>query len=277
MESAQTLPAVRAESDNELSISRSPHIILEEARKAAVALKEVISSKAKKVMFKGEQYIEAEDWQTIGKFYNVAAKIEWTKYVEFGTAKGWEARAVVIHIPNGKEISAAEAMCLTDEANWGHKPLNQLRSMAQTRATSKALSTVLRWVVVMAGYRGTPLEEMYSDAEVVSSQRAAKAVSPAAPATAPATSGEEVTWNAATMVRDITDMLAKMNSGDQELMEAQLKTLTSWNDKETKEAKWLTVGDLPNVAKNKPDWLKGVRKKVFAEYQKAFDAMGNPK
>src|SRR3990167_4301795 len=32
--------------------------------------------------------------------------------------------------------------------------------MAQTRAGSKALSNVLRWVVVLAGYKGTPAEEM---------------------------------------------------------------------------------------------------------------------
>jgi hypothetical protein len=32
--------------------------------------------------------------------------------------------------------------------------------MAQTRATSKALGSVLRWIVTLSGYSGTPAEEM---------------------------------------------------------------------------------------------------------------------
>lgn len=267
----QNLPVVRPEEGRELSISRAPTVVLEEARKAASALKEVISNKAKKVMFNGEQYIEAEDWQTIGKFYNVAAKIEWTKYVEFGSAKGWEARAVVIHIPTGNEVSAAEAMCLTDEKNWGYKPLNQLRSMAQTRATSKALSTVLKWVVVMAGYRATPAEEMDDMDE-------SRATSPRpSPSSPPAE--ETMPFEAAALVTGIRDMLGKLNGNDPELMENHLKQLTLWTDKESKQEKWLTLADLPGVAKHKPAWLKGVHKKVQAEYQKAlaFDAASNPK
>lgn len=39
-------------------------------------------------------------------------------------------------------------------------PMFQLRSMAQTRAASKVLSNVFRWVVQLAGYRGTPAEEI---------------------------------------------------------------------------------------------------------------------
>lgn len=39
-------------------------------------------------------------------------------------------------------------------------PEFQLRSMAQTRAGSKALRNVLAWVAVLAGYKPTPAEEM---------------------------------------------------------------------------------------------------------------------
>src|SRR5678816_2244550 len=39
-------------------------------------------------------------------------------------------------------------------------PSFQLRSMAQTRAASKALRNALAWVVVLAGYRPTPAEEL---------------------------------------------------------------------------------------------------------------------
>lgn len=39
-------------------------------------------------------------------------------------------------------------------------PMFQLRSMAQTRAGAKALRNALAWVVVLAGYKPTPAEEM---------------------------------------------------------------------------------------------------------------------
>ena len=194
----------------DLIIRRDPAEVLIEARKAAVALNDVISKKSKPVIFNGEQYLEFEDWQTVGRFYGITAKIVSTEPVTFGAVSGFLARAVAIHGPSGREVSAAEAMCLDDEDKWksrtkyewcyakksgGHSvedpgkdeiiwvdnpknpgrkapkkeriktgeervPLFQLRSMSQTRACAKALRNVLAWVVVLAGYRPTPAEEL---------------------------------------------------------------------------------------------------------------------
>lgn len=138
---------------------RSPEEILAEAQKAASALQGVVSTKRKPVIFKGEQYLEFEDWQTLGRFYGYTTLVEWTRPVEFGDARGFEARAIAID-KNGNTASAAEAMCLNDEPNWKDKPLFQLRSMAQTRACAKALRNILAWVVILAGYRPTPAEEI---------------------------------------------------------------------------------------------------------------------
>ena len=144
-----------------MSVSRPPEVVLAEAQRAAQALTTVIKSKKKKpVMFAGEQYLEYEDWQTVGRFYGITAKVEKVAYVEYGDHRGFEARASAILAPSGQVISAAEAICLDDEANWAHKPLYQLKSMSQTRACAKALRNVLAWVVVLAGYRATPAEEM---------------------------------------------------------------------------------------------------------------------
>ena len=138
---------------------RSPEEILAEAQKAASALQRVVSTKRKPVIFKGEQYLEFEDWQTLGRFYGYTTLVEWTRPVEFEDGKGFEARAIAID-KNGNTASAAEAMCLNDEPNWKDKPLFQLRSMAQTRACAKALRNILAWVVILAGYRPTPAEEI---------------------------------------------------------------------------------------------------------------------
>jgi len=144
----------------ELGVSRPPEIVLEEARRAATALHDVISSKPKPVKYNGETYLELEDWLTVARFYGLTVRTRSTQYVEYGGARGWEAVADVWSIATEQVMSSAEAMCLSDEPNWSRKPMFQLRSMAQTRACAKALRNVLSWVVVLAGYRGTPAEEM---------------------------------------------------------------------------------------------------------------------
>lgn len=152
-----------------LAIADAPSEVLRAASEAAKALQDVIEKKPKKVRINGETYLEFEDWQTVGRFYGVTAHVEKTEDVEFSRGEGkppiigFLARARVIQVATGQEISAAEAMCLNDEKFWSGKPLYQLRSMAQTRACSKALRNVLSWVVVLAGYKGTPAEEMTFD------------------------------------------------------------------------------------------------------------------
>lgn len=178
---------------------RQPEDVLEEARRAAVALKGVIDLKKNKVVFNGETYLEFEDWQTVGRFYGCTVKVERTEFVQFGDVRGFECTAVVLD-RNQNIISQAESLCLSDEENWGMvseyewkdklddegkkiwdpnlrnnrggyvrekvlvgekpKPLFQLKSMAQTRACARALRQVFAWVVVLAGYQPSVAEEM---------------------------------------------------------------------------------------------------------------------
>jgi hypothetical protein len=167
----------------DLVLARDPEAVLEEAMRAAKALQKVISGKAKPVKFNGEIYLEFEDWQTCGRFYGITAKVEHTTLIQLADGtRGYEAHAVALYVPTGQVVSAADAMCLNDEDKWSHRakyewvngvrtkmgmepvPLFQLRSMAQTRACAKALRNVMAWVVVLAGYRPTPAEEMPDDA-----------------------------------------------------------------------------------------------------------------
>ena len=167
---------------------------------AAKALQDVLDKKKKPVIFNNERYIEFEDWQTLARFYGYSVQVRSTNFVDYGSAKGFEATADVLKVDTGQIVSSADAMCLNDEENWGARskyewkevlddngrkvydkslwggkggyvkekvlvgetpvPLFQLRSMAQTRACAKAFRNVLAWVVVLAGYRPTPAEEM---------------------------------------------------------------------------------------------------------------------
>lgn len=145
--------------NQDVQIYRDPTAVLADAKKAATALAQVVAGKKKPVIMNGEQYLEFEDWQTVGRFYGVTAKVVSTEFMDLSGVQGFQAKAVAIRA-DGMEVSAAESMCLNDEPNWKSKPLFQLRSMAQTRACAKALRNVLAWVVVLAGYKPTPAEEM---------------------------------------------------------------------------------------------------------------------
>lgn len=177
-------PEVAAQSEMMgVAVYRDPELVLAEARRAAVALQNVLNQKKDPVIFNKQQYLEFEDWQTVAKFYGVSAKVVSTGFVDFGGVQGFEARAVAVVNATGVEISAADSMCLNDEERWRSRavyewrdgptgkrervkvgeepvPLFQLRSMAQTRACAKALRSVFAWVVVLAGYKPTVAEEL---------------------------------------------------------------------------------------------------------------------
>lgn len=71
----------------------------------------------------------------------------------------WEA-AVEIRTPSGQIVGSAEAMCSRGEKTWAQRDDYALRSMAETRAESRAYRRAAGWIVHLAGYSPTPAEEM---------------------------------------------------------------------------------------------------------------------
>jgi len=158
--SGQELTVVDAQTTVLTTMETAPAAVLAEAQKAAAALKDVIARKPKPVVINGEQYLEFEDLQTVGRFYGYTAGSEGQpEFVELGGARGFKATAIAID-SRGIVRSRATAYCMDDEDRWGKAPTYQLASMAQTRANAKALRNVLSWVTVLAGYKATPAEEM---------------------------------------------------------------------------------------------------------------------
>ncbi len=155
---------------------------LEMAVRAAKALATVIAQKKKPVIINGEQYLEFEDWQTLGQFDGVTVRTGDAEPVEINGVRGAKAKAYLHNKHTGELIGGAEAYCMRDEEKWGTRPKYewqgegqtrkrikvgeevvpwfQLASMAQTRAGSKALRNKEAWIAVLAGYKPTPAEEM---------------------------------------------------------------------------------------------------------------------
>ena len=137
-----------------------PVEVLERATAVANALKPAIANQRMVVNIHGRDHITVEGWQTLGAMLGVTPVCVWTHPIE----KGWEAR-VEARTLDGRVIGAAEAECLRDERQWKTRDDFALRSMAQTRATSKALASVLRFVATLGGYEGTPAEEMPAETQ----------------------------------------------------------------------------------------------------------------
>lgn len=148
-------------------LRHEPATVIAEAKRAAEALIAQITSDPDHLVINGEIYPAYEDWQLLGRFFNVSASVVSTKYVEYGDVVGFEASAEALLMVDGRTIrvSAGDGLCLNDEWKWQDKPLFQLKSMAQTRACVKALRNTLAWVVVLAGFKPTPAEEMESERE----------------------------------------------------------------------------------------------------------------
>ncbi len=160
-------------------VMRSPETVLNEAQMVANALRRQADKLQLFKQIGGSKHLKIEGWQMVGAMFRVTAKVVETRFLDYGQVRGYEAVAEAYHIPTGQVVGRAEGMCLSDEENWGLRPkyekgengergtkvlvpvpLQQLRSMAQTRACSKVLSNAFKWIATMGGFAGTPAEEM---------------------------------------------------------------------------------------------------------------------
>jgi hypothetical protein len=198
-------------------------------------------------------HIDIEAWQTLAAFLGLAAVPVWTRRVidpatgtpervtyavrrevyRKGTTKAaikdgsavvervetaeidgysWEARVEVYK--DGALVSAGEAMVSRTEEAWRESDDHACRSMAQTRAASKAIAGVARWIVTLAGYQGTPNDDKPDD-----------------PAADPATSDTPRGQEASDELRNFTrNAIGWLLEGDLDATEAVLDKLAAQHD-----------------------------------------------
>ena len=132
-----------------------PALMVANAAQVSKELARIVEEKKLFTMIGGRKHIRVEGWTLLGAMLRAYPIIVWTRK----TDDGWEAR-VEVRTSDGTLVGAAESECLRSEKRWRDADDYAIRSMAQTRATSKALKTVLGFVFSMAGYETTPAEEM---------------------------------------------------------------------------------------------------------------------
>jgi hypothetical protein len=133
----------------------NPRAVIAKATEISDELARVIHDKRLYARIAGKEHVLVEGWTLLGSMLGLYPYTVWTKRLE----DGWEAR-VEARTVHGRAIAAAEAECLRAERKWAKADDYALRSMSQTRATSKALRQPLGFVMQLAGFEATPAEEM---------------------------------------------------------------------------------------------------------------------
>jgi len=150
-----------------------PDAMIEVASKRAQSLKKIIDQCGLSVRIGKGEHVMVEAWGTLARFDGCAmTQIGKATKREDGA---WEARAGLRRLSDGMIIAEAEHECGgPDDAGWHERknkdtgemePVSDYakKSMAITRAMGKVCRMNYSWIIVLAGYSATPLEEMPKD------------------------------------------------------------------------------------------------------------------
>lgn len=160
-----------------------PGEVIVKAAETAKPLAEVIRKQKLYKTIQGKNHVFVEGWTLLGSMLGVFPVVVWTRKLD----NGWEAR-VEARTMAGATVGAAEAQCLRTEARWKSADDYAIRSMAQTRATSRAMRGPLGFVIQLAGFQPEPAEDMPGGDEPPAKKARATASRAPAPAGEPSAS-----------------------------------------------------------------------------------------
>lgn len=108
----------------------------------------------------GKNYVHVEGWQFAGGLMGLMPKVVEVKDLSSNTENKWMATVEIVNIKDGSVMSRGFAVCSSKESKKKGFDDYAVLSMAQTRAIGKAYRNLIGWVMKLAGYEGTPSEEM---------------------------------------------------------------------------------------------------------------------
>ena len=142
--------------------SSDPVVVIKKARDVARMLADIINDRQLFANIQGKNYVLCEGWAFLGSLLGVFPQvIATTEIMRDGKLVGFEATSEA-RTRSGELISRGTARCMKSERRWGSADEYAVLSMAQTRSMGKTLRLPLGWVMTLAGYAGTPWEEMES-------------------------------------------------------------------------------------------------------------------
>lgn len=115
---------------------------------------------------KGKNYAHVEGWGFAGGLMGLYPFVQKVEDISKTGETKWMATVEIIN-KEGEVKGRGFAICSSKEANKKSFDEYAILSMAQTRAIGKAYRNLIGWVMKLAGYEGTPKEEMTKVGEVV--------------------------------------------------------------------------------------------------------------
>ena len=114
----------------------------------------------------GKNYVHVEGWQFAGGMLGLMPRIVKVEQLnEKGSKAKWMAEAEIFNVKTGLVVGKGFAICSSEEGKKKSFDEYAILSMAQTRAVGKAYRNLIGWTMKLAGYQGTPAEEMTARGE----------------------------------------------------------------------------------------------------------------
>lgn len=136
------------------NISKMPEVV-----NMAKALKNLVVTQRLYTNIKGKSYVHVDGWQLAGGMIGYDPMV--VDVVDMSTDKEIKYKTLVeILDKNGKVVSRGFAVCSNKESTKKGFDDYAVMSMSQTRAIGKAYRNKIGWIMKLAGYEGTPSEEM---------------------------------------------------------------------------------------------------------------------
>lgn len=163
---AESVALVPAEVAVSLGVLHADHAseVVNVATEVANALAGVIESRKLYNNISGRRYVRCEGWTTLAAMLGFVPREVAVTRLESGT---YQAIVELVRLSDGSAPIRASAECGMDEPTWASRPDYARRSMAVTRATSKACRLAFSWVMALSGYEVTPAEEIPHDTDGV--------------------------------------------------------------------------------------------------------------
>ncbi len=142
----------------------APRDVIAGAKEQADALMEIVQDRKLFATVGGKPYLEAEAWEIICAFNNVAPDVVYVNSIlDDGKVVAYEAKVNLLD-RNGALRGSGIAECSLESfptrGREGRDKDKAAKSAAQTWAISKAARMAFSWVAVLAGFQPTPASEM---------------------------------------------------------------------------------------------------------------------
>lgn len=137
----------------------TPDEMLSRATAIATTLARMVEAQQLYKTIGKKKYPFVEAWMTIGRMDNVVAR-EAAPPIRHDDGS-YEAFVELVRLSDGLVIGNGSALCGSKgDTEWTGRADHHKRSMAVTRATSRAFRQQYAWIMALAGYEPTPADEM---------------------------------------------------------------------------------------------------------------------